>query len=49
MIYVGSGRVDVKGVSSGLAYVLADYRRHFRAHPDDVSHLLRSPDFILQP
>lgn len=49
MIYVGSGRVEVHGARSGLTYILADYRRHFRAHPDDVSQLLRSNDFILQP
>jgi hypothetical protein len=49
MIYVGSGRVEVKGIHSGLTYILADYRRHFRAHPGDVSQLLRLRDFILQP
>lgn len=48
IIYVGSGRRDVKGAASGLTYHLADYRRHFRAHPDDVTALLRSRDFILQ-
>ena len=49
MIYVGSGRVEVKGAHSGLTYILADYRRPFRAHPGDVNQLLRSRDFILQP
>jgi hypothetical protein len=47
IIYVGSGRRDVKGSASGLTYYLADHRRHFRAHPDDVKALLRSRDFIL--
>ena len=49
VIYVGAGYAEVKGVASGLTYVLADHRRHFRAHPDDVKHLLRSRDFILPP
>jgi hypothetical protein len=48
VIYVGAGRRDVKGPVSGLTYYLADHRRHFRAHPDDVKALLRSRDFILQ-
>jgi len=48
IIYVGSGRRDVKGASSGLTYYVADYRRHFRAHPDDAKALLRSRDFIQQ-
>lgn len=48
LVYVGAGRRDVKGPASGLTYYLADYRRHFRAHPDDVKALLRSRDFILQ-
>jgi hypothetical protein len=49
VIYVGSGRRDVKGGASGLTYHVADHRRHFRAHPDDAKALLRSRDFILQP
>lgn len=48
IIYVGSGRRDVKGPASGLIYHVADHRRHFRAHPDDAKALLRSRDFILQ-
>ena len=48
VIYVGAGRRDVKGPVSGLTYYLADHRRHFRAHPEDVKALLRSRDFILQ-
>jgi hypothetical protein len=47
VIYVGAGRRDVKGAASGLTYYLADHRRHFRAHPDDVKALLRSRDFML--
>jgi hypothetical protein len=49
IIYVGSGYAEVPGKISGLTYVVADYRRHFKAHPDDVAALLRSRDFILEP
>jgi hypothetical protein len=48
LIYLGSGRRDVKGAVSGLTYHVADHRRHFQAHPDDAKALLRSRDFILQ-
>ncbi len=48
IVYVGSGRRDVKGAASGLTYYVADYRRHFHVHPDDAPTLLRSRDFILQ-
>jgi hypothetical protein len=48
VVYVGAGRRDVKGQASGLTYYVADHRRHFRAHPDDIKALLRSRDFILQ-
>jgi hypothetical protein len=48
VIYVGSGRRELKGSSSGLTYYVADHRRHFRVHPDDVKALLRSRDFLLQ-
>jgi hypothetical protein len=49
VIYVGTGYVKVKGKASGLTYVLADHRRHFRAHPNDLKDLLSSRDFILPP
>jgi hypothetical protein len=49
VIYIGSGYAEVKGAASGLTYILADYRRHFRAHPSDVKALLSSRDFILPP
>jgi hypothetical protein len=48
IIYLGSGRKDVKGAVSGLTYYVADHRRHFRADPEDAKALLRSRDFILQ-
>jgi|RhiMetdeSRZDD1v2_1073273.scaffolds.fasta_scaffold1325525_2 hypothetical protein len=49
MIFLGSGSREIRGKISGSTYVVADHRRHFRADPDDVDHLLRSRDFILQP
>ncbi len=49
MIFLGSGRRDVRAPVSGLTYVVAGHRRHFRAHPDDVDALLRHRDFILRP
>jgi len=49
MIFLGSGRRDIRGQVSGNTYVVADHRRHFRADPEDVDHLLRRRDFILQP
>jgi hypothetical protein len=49
MIFLGVGRRDVRASGSGLTYVVASQRRHFRAHPDDVDGLLRHRDFILRP
>jgi hypothetical protein len=49
MIFLGSGRRDVRAPVSSLTYVVASHRRHFRAHPDDVDALLRNRDFILRP
>lgn len=49
MIFLGSGRRDVRAHGSGLTYVVGSQRRHFRAHPDDVDVLLRNRDFILRP
>ena len=49
MIFLGSGRRDVRATNSGLTYVVGSQRRHFRAHPDDVDRLLRHRDFILRP
>ena len=49
MIFLGSGRRDIRGRASGLTYVVADSRRHFRVDPDDVDQLLRQRDVILQP
>jgi hypothetical protein len=49
MIFLGSGRRDVRGRASGLKYVVAGNRRHFRADPEDVDDLLRDRDFILRP
>jgi hypothetical protein len=49
VIYVGAGYRKVEGAGSGLTYILADYRRHFRAHPSDLKGLLGSRDFILPP
>jgi hypothetical protein len=49
MIFLGSGRRDVRARASGLTYVVAGHRRHFRADPDDVDDLLRDRDFILRP
>lgn len=49
MIFLGSTRRDVRAPVSGLTYVVASHRRHFRVHPDDVDALLRHRDFILKP
>lgn len=49
MIYLGAGAATVRGERSGLTYFLADHRRHFLAHPDDVSQITHSRDFIVEP
>lgn len=49
IIYVGSGYAEVPGKESGLTYFVADYRRHFKAHPSDVDSLVGKRDFILEP
>lgn len=49
MIFLGSGRREIRGPVSGSTYVVAGHRRHFSADPGDVDHLLRRRDFILRP
>lgn len=48
MIYLGSGRRELQGSTSGLRYFVADHRRHFRAEPSDVDALLRRREFMLK-
>ena len=48
MVYLGSGLREVQGTSSGLRYVVAGQRRHFRAEPGDVDGLLRDREFMLR-
>jgi hypothetical protein len=48
MVYLGSGLREVQGSSSGLRYVVAGQRRHFRADPGDVDGLLRGREFMLR-
>ncbi|MFO7548083.1 MAG: hypothetical protein R6X29_04315 [Acidimicrobiia bacterium] len=48
MLYLGSGRREVRGAGSGLTYVVTDHRRHFKVDPEDVDDLLESRDFMLQ-
>jgi hypothetical protein len=48
MIYLGSGRREIAGSSTGHRYFVADQRRHFRAAPSDVDDLLRRREFMLK-
>ena len=48
MIYLGSGRREIRGSGSGLRYFVAEQRRHFRASPNDVDDLLRNREFMLK-
>jgi hypothetical protein len=48
MVYLGSGLREVQGPRSGLRYVVAGQRRHFRADPGDVDRLLRGREFMLR-
>ena len=45
-LFVGSGRMELAGNSSGNTYHVSDHRRAFSAHPDDVPDLLRHADII---
>jgi hypothetical protein len=49
MIFLGSGRREVRGRASGLTYTVANHRRHLRVDPGDVDDLLRDKEFILRP
>lgn len=48
LLFVGSGKREVRGPASGLTYVVAEHRRRFEADAGDVDQLLRSRDFMLQ-
>ena len=48
LLYLGTGKREVKGSASGLVYVVADHRRHFVVDPADVDALLTSRDFMLR-
>ncbi len=49
LLYLGSGRRDFDGASTGLHYVVSDRRRSFAAHPDDVPALMRNRFVIPAP
>jgi len=49
LLYLGAGRRDFEGAATRLVYVVSDYRRAFRAHPDDVRSLLRNRFVIPAP
>lgn len=49
LIYIGAGQKTIRGKSSGLKYHLSDYRRHFKADPEDVDDILKSRLFMLEP
>lgn len=48
VLYLGSGRRELHGAASGLVYVVADHRRHFRVDRADVDAIVKSRDFMLQ-
>ncbi|MBN8570399.1 MAG: hypothetical protein J0M18_12275 [Ignavibacteria bacterium] len=49
VVYLGSGYLEVKGISSGLIYYVSDHRRKFLAREDDLKSILKRKDFILKP
>jgi hypothetical protein len=49
LLYLGAGRRDFDGKTTGFRYVVSDRRRSFVAHPDDVRALLRNRFVILAP
>jgi hypothetical protein len=48
VLYLGSGRRELHGAASGLVYVVADHRRHFKVDRADVDAIVKSRDFMLQ-
>jgi hypothetical protein len=48
VLYLGSGRRDVRGANSGLVYVVSDHRRHFQVDRADLDAMLANRDFMLQ-
>jgi hypothetical protein len=49
VIYVGAGSIEIKGKASGLLYYASGHKRRFKADPNDVAHIIKSGDFILNP
>jgi hypothetical protein len=48
LLYLGAGRKELRGAES-RTYIVADHRRGFVAHSDDVRTLLRNRFVILEP
>ncbi len=49
LLYLGAGLRELRGSATGLIYRVADRRRDFVAHPDDVTDLLKVRHVILRP
>lgn len=49
LLYLGAGRRDLKGETTGVLYVVSDHRRSFIVHADDVRSLLRNRFVIPAP
>ena len=49
LLYLGAGRRNLDGSTTGFQYVVSDHRRSFIAHPDDVRALLRNRFVIHAP
>ena len=46
LLFLGSGRTELRGDGSGYSYHVSDNRRAFFAHPDDVATLLTHTDIV---
>lgn len=49
LIYLGAGRMRVRGKASGLDYHVSDHHRRLTVHPDDIAGILGDRGFILAP
>ena len=49
LLFVGSGRAELRGDASGSLYHVSDHRRVFVVHPNDASGILQHPDVIQGP
>jgi hypothetical protein len=49
VIYFGSGDIKIDHLKSGNVYYASNFRRRIKISTEDISELLKNPDFMITP